>query len=53
MFRKLGSRCKTGKELYELDPKDINCTYQMCVKGRRCPMFSPASKKIKRKHNDR
>lgn len=39
MNKKLCPKCKTGKNLYELDKRSVICPYMFCLKAGECGMF--------------
>ncbi|MDO5396882.1 MAG: hypothetical protein Q4G33_03035 [bacterium] len=41
MNKQLCPQCKTGAEIYRLDPKNPICSYLQYHNGKNCPFFSP------------
>ncbi|MBE6912324.1 MAG: hypothetical protein E7473_07350 [Ruminococcaceae bacterium] len=49
MKNKICSRCKTGKEMYELDENSVQCPFIESVRNGKCNMFVPMPGEEKKK----
>lgn len=46
--KKICTKCKVGKESYELDRNSDACPYIGCWKNNKCPFYMPLDKSQKR-----
>ena len=42
--RRICSKCRTGKNTYDMDPKSENCPYIECIKNGECSFYVPLEK---------